>query len=121
MANGSSSPDDPLQEKADEIERLREYVDATSFSGDQRDLSGELSHLDQHPAEAADMAEQRARDLEIRQILEREAEQIREAQQRKAAGLYGICADCGRPIPPERLEARPEATLCIDCQRRRER
>ncbi len=26
------------------------------------------------------------------------------------------CAACGRPIPPERLEALPEATQCVRCQ-----
>ncbi|HZO21670.1 MAG TPA: TraR/DksA C4-type zinc finger protein [Steroidobacteraceae bacterium] len=33
-------------------------------------------------------------------------------------GTYGICEECGNPIGEERLRARPEATLCIDCQRR---
>jgi DnaK suppressor protein len=27
-----------------------------------------------------------------------------------------VCDDCGKPIPPERLEAKPQATLCIECQ-----
>ena len=30
------------------------------------------------------------------------------------------CAACGRPIPPERLEAIPEATGCVSCQNREE-
>lgn len=28
---------------------------------------------------------------------------------------YGICENCHQPIAPARLEARPEARLCIDC------
>jgi DnaK suppressor protein len=28
---------------------------------------------------------------------------------------YGVCESCGKPIAPARLEARPEARLCIDC------
>jgi RNA polymerase-binding transcription factor DksA len=28
-------------------------------------------------------------------------------------GAYGICERCGRPIPPERLEAIPEARFCL--------
>ena len=28
---------------------------------------------------------------------------------------YGICENCARPIAPARLEAKPEARLCIDC------
>lgn len=30
------------------------------------------------------------------------------------------CAGCGRPIPPERLEAVPAATRCVPCQQRAE-
>jgi RNA polymerase-binding transcription factor DksA len=31
-------------------------------------------------------------------------------------GQYGICQRCGKPINPERLEAFPYVTFCIDCQ-----
>ena len=31
-------------------------------------------------------------------------------------GTYGICDNCGKPIPPERLEALPQANLCIECK-----
>src|SRR3954453_2749783 len=30
------------------------------------------------------------------------------------AGTYGVCERCGKEIPPERLEAHPWASLCID-------
>jgi len=36
-------------------------------------------------------------------------------------GSYGTCADCGRPIPEGRLEARPEAARCVACQSKRDR
>lgn len=29
---------------------------------------------------------------------------------------FGICEECGEPIPLERLMAVPEATLCVPCQ-----
>lgn len=31
-------------------------------------------------------------------------------------GTYGVCEDCGREIPTDRLEALPQARLCISCQ-----
>ncbi len=31
-------------------------------------------------------------------------------------GRYGICERCGIEIPTERLEVRPDATLCMPCQ-----
>lgn len=36
-------------------------------------------------------------------------------------GEYGSCENCGLDIAYSRLQARPEATLCIACQERRER
>ena len=36
------------------------------------------------------------------------------------AGSYGQCVDCGRELPDERLEARPEAERCVDCQQKAE-
>lgn len=30
-------------------------------------------------------------------------------------GNYGVCEACGKEIAAARLEARPEARLCIDC------
>lgn len=35
------------------------------------------------------------------------------------AGSYGVCEECGDPIPPERLEILPHARLCVSCGRRR--
>ncbi len=37
-----------------------------------------------------------------------------------AAGTYGICADCDKPIAVGRLRAKPYARLCIDCKMVRE-
>ncbi len=31
-------------------------------------------------------------------------------------GTYGLCERCGKPIVPARLEALPQATLCISCK-----
>ncbi|MCJ7604923.1 MAG: TraR/DksA family transcriptional regulator [Dehalococcoidales bacterium] len=31
-------------------------------------------------------------------------------------GTYGVCDNCGKPIAIERLEALPQASLCIECK-----
>jgi DnaK suppressor protein len=31
-------------------------------------------------------------------------------------GKYGICERCGIEIPTERLDVRPDTTLCVTCQ-----
>ncbi|MDQ2728780.1 MAG: TraR/DksA C4-type zinc finger protein [Actinomycetota bacterium] len=32
------------------------------------------------------------------------------------AGTYGLCEQCGQPIPEARLEALPHAALCVACK-----
>ena len=49
-----------------------------------------------------------------------QTQHIQQALKRQAEGRYGICEDCDQQIDPERLAVRPQATLCIDCQRRLE-
>jgi phage/conjugal plasmid C-4 type zinc finger TraR family protein len=34
---------------------------------------------------------------------------------------YGLCEECGDPIPAKRLLILPEATLCVSCQRETEK
>ena len=40
---------------------------------------------------------------------------VQRALDRLAGGSYGTCVACGADIAPGRLEARPEAALCIAC------
>ncbi|MER6946851.1 TraR/DksA family transcriptional regulator [Nonomuraea sp. NPDC000554] len=43
------------------------------------------------------------------------------ALKRLDEGSYGQCVDCARAVPEGRLEARPEAARCVQCQGRTER
>jgi len=42
------------------------------------------------------------------------------AKDRIREGTYGLCEECGSRIPLRRLQAMPTATLCVECQERRE-
>lgn len=53
-------------------------------------------------------------------LVTREIASIRRALERIEAGIYGECAQCGGEIAEGRLEARPEAALCIACASRSE-
>jgi RNA polymerase-binding transcription factor DksA len=116
--NPPVDPTEVLAQKASEAEHLREFIDRTTFSGDQRESTGELSAVDQHPADTADTTVQREVDYTIKGIVADEVHQVQQAMRRQAEGRYGICDDCGQQIDPERLAVRPQATLCIACQRR---
>jgi RNA polymerase-binding transcription factor DksA len=80
-------------------------------------LDSELSHLDNHPGELATELHEEELDETTVIFLEEEERRIREALHALADGSYGICRDCGQPIPPARLEAVPEAVRCLDDQR----
>jgi len=42
--------------------------------------------------------------------------EVEQALKKYEAGTYGICDLCGRPIEPARLEALPQANLCLECK-----
>jgi phage/conjugal plasmid C-4 type zinc finger TraR family protein len=100
-----------LAETEESIARIDRDVNALT-----QDMEDEGGIPTTHPAdEGSDVGEiERAQTFRV--DLEARAEQIRVAQQRMADGAYGICSNCGKQIPIERLEALPHATLCIDCQ-----
>jgi len=61
-------------------------------------------------------------ELERRLTLEKSIREqlaaVEHALQKFEDGTYGLCDSCGKPIPPERLEALPQATMCLDCKAR---
>ena len=57
--------------------------------------------------------------LSASRLFER-ARRLRLALERVDDGDYGVCSECGRPIPSRRLLAVPDATACVECQERLE-
>jgi len=112
--------DDALARRAEDLETLRRAEQESAFAGDQREMTGEASTVSQHPADVADFTYQRELQQTTEKFLGRQAEQVEAAIRARENGTYGTCQECGKHIPDERLQACPEATLCVDCQRRLE-
>ncbi|MBE9505417.1 MAG: TraR/DksA C4-type zinc finger protein [Chloroflexi bacterium] len=59
-------------------------------------------------------------EFEKRMVLERSLQatlaEIDHALEKFEAATYGRCESCGREIEHERLEARPQASLCMECK-----
>ncbi len=70
---------------------------------------------DEHDPEGVTLSSEWARLAGLRAEAEHELAEIDQARARWEAGTYGICVDCGRGIPIERLRARPAATRCVAC------
>ena len=92
------------------------------------ELRGQTERWAEHEATAKELRGQLDLDSALeRELAEAAARRAREsisdtehALQRMAAGSYGHCEACGRPIPYERLEAIPHARLCVACLTRHE-
>jgi RNA polymerase-binding protein DksA len=84
------------------------------------DETGEDAVYDNHLADTATETYDRELDYSLEENSEHVLAEINAALKRIDDGTYGQCSNCATQIPEERLEARPYATLCIDCQRHRE-
>ena len=52
----------------------------------------------------------------LKQLLEEQLAGIEHTLQKFGDGTYGSCDNCGKLIDPARLEALPQANLCMDCK-----
>jgi DnaK suppressor protein len=54
--------------------------------------------------------------LTLENLIRQELAAVQHALDKFEKGKYGLCENCGQPIPPERLEALPQASLCMNCK-----
>jgi RNA polymerase-binding transcription factor DksA len=90
------------------VEELREDVPDTDDSG--------RSQFSNHLAEDASDAQEWQSHAALTNHLLGELQQLEHAYARLQNGIYGKCENCGRAIPPRRLEIIPSASLCVKCQ-----
>lgn len=101
------------------------------LEGERKHLTGELEQLraDSRPSEERregspfgkrEEEATEAYELEKRLTLERrlrdQVAEIEHALHKFENGSYGLCDVCGQPIDPARLEALPQANLCLSCK-----
>lgn len=92
-------------------------------------VNDELAHLrelmqaevDVEPDEGDAEIFEREKNAALIAVLERKLQDIESALRSIEKGHYGICERCGKPIEVERLEVKPDATLCLNCQQEVER
>jgi DnaK suppressor protein len=81
-----------------------------------KDQSGDLSSYSSHMADQGSDAMEREKAFLFASVTRRRLDEINLALERIAAGTFGVCESCGRPIPVKRLERMPGASLCIACK-----
>jgi DnaK suppressor protein len=80
-----------------------------------------LAEVDVEPDEGDAEIFEREKNAALIAVLERKLQDIDSALRSMERGQYGICERCGNPIEVARLEVKPDATLCINCQAEVER
>ncbi|MFI2857508.1 TraR/DksA C4-type zinc finger protein [Paenibacillus sp. JSM ZJ436] len=102
-----------LLERKQELERLNaSHNHGLSIS--ERDTTGELSHIDNHPGDLATELYEREKDLGLQDRAELELERVMTSLEHMEDGTYGICVICRQPIPFQRLQAVPDTQYCKD-------
>jgi DnaK suppressor protein len=81
----------------------------------------QLRALGQPSAERADEASELEKRLALERRLEESLKEVEHALEKYEAGTYGLCDSCGQPIEQARLEAIPQATLCMKCKAQQEK
>jgi len=79
------------------------------------EAAGSAGTDDEHDPEGATLAFERQYAAALLEAAREQVAALDAALGRLAAGRYGVCDRCGRPIGDDRLAARPAATACIEC------
>ena len=76
-------------------------------------------NYDSNFADSSQVTAERGEAEALAASLKETLDEVEDALAKFDAGTYGTCENCGKPIPPARLEAKPAAKFCIDCASKR--
>ena len=97
------------------------HLERTALGQSQREQSGDLSAYSFHMADMGTDAMEREKAFLFASAEGRLLYHIDEALRKLYRGEYGKCEECGKQIARERLEAIPNARLCIVCKSKEEK
>ena len=98
-----------------EKKRLFEEMEQQEASARSSDVRREGSPFGKREEEATESLELEKR-LAVSKQSKEHLDEIEHALQKFEEGTYGLCDSCGKLIAPDRLEALPHASLCVDCK-----
>lgn len=106
----------------EERDRLSHEIDDLQAAAQDytRAVADEDRSYGNHMADDATNTYESERQLALQRNLETVLAEVNDALVRMDDGSYGICVDCGKEIPIERLEARPYVIRCVQDQAREE-
>ena len=98
-----------------EQEQKRLTEDLEQLKANTRPERREGSPFGKREEEATESFELEKR-LALEKRIKDQLAEIEHALDKFDKGTYGLCDNCGQPIDPARLEALPQANLCLSCK-----
>ena len=98
-----------------ERKRLTEELEEQKASGSTAGERREGSPFGKREEEASEALELERR-LTLEKRIRDQLAEIEHTLHKFEEGTYGLCDSCGKPIDPARLEALPQANLCLECK-----
>jgi DnaK suppressor protein len=98
-----------------ELKRLTDelaQIQTTASTGEERREGSPFGKREEEATETLELEKRLTLENRIRQ----EMAAVEHALGKIEKGTYGLCDNCGQPISPERLEALPQASLCVKCK-----
>ncbi|GCE07537.1 TraR/DksA family transcriptional regulator [Dictyobacter aurantiacus] len=100
-----------LEEQRHELEEnLKEPTAGPPPQGDGDPAAIDYQDMEDDATDEQEMQQEQG----IRFTLQTQLDEVNTALKRIEDGTYGRCVDCGKEIPPKRLEAIPWAQRCIE-------
>ena len=113
MTNNKKLYERLREERGQIAQRLEQLKASAQEAGETR----EGSPFGKREEEASEAFELEKR-LALEEKLNTTLAKIDHALEKWQAGTYGLCDSCGQPIEQDRLEALPQASLCLSCKAR---
>ncbi|MFH1640020.1 MAG: TraR/DksA C4-type zinc finger protein [Chloroflexota bacterium] len=89
-----------------------EQLEANVLTADEKRESTPFGKRDQGAVETLELEKRLVMEKRIKSQLA----EVERALRKFEEGTYGLCDACGKSIDPERLEALPQANLCMLCK-----
>ncbi|MFC2003648.1 TraR/DksA family transcriptional regulator [Chloroflexota bacterium] len=101
-----------LESERKHLQEELEQIVANSHPNDERREGSPFGKREDAATETSELEKRLALEQRTRDVLSK----VERALHKFDEGTYGLCDKCGETIAPERLEALPQASLCLECK-----
>jgi len=94
---------------------LKQFTTKNKHNPD--DYDANFPNMGDKEDENANEVAQYSDNLTLERTLEKQLRDVNNTIKRIDDGKYGVCKYCNKEITPERLEARPTSSACVECKK----